>query len=243
MRSDWRETQRRFYDSTAERYGAHFEQANPYFRFVLDRFLQTIAPRNGERILELGCSGGRFTLPLLERGCRVTGVDISPKTIEYLARAVEAHPRRGNLTLVEDDVTSLARVRGDDFDAVVGAHILHHVPEFERALVAARQRLRPGGRAVFLEPNPWNPLWYAQVTFHPGKSWRIERGLLDVWPSRVRRAFEAAGFRPVGVTSFGCFPPFILNWIPGADHAERALEGLPGLRRLFTLNLFRGGLD
>ena len=173
----------------------------------------------------------------------MTGVDISPKTIEYLARAVETHPRRGDLTLVEDDATSLARVGATDFDAVVGAHILHHVPEFERALVAARGRLRPGGRAVFLEPNPWNPLWYEQVTFHPGKSWRIERGLLDVWPGRVRRAFESAGFRPVGVTTFGCFPPVVLNWIPGADHAERVLEHSSGLRRFFTLNLFRGDLD
>jgi len=76
MQSDWRETQRRFYDSTAGRYGAHFEQANPYFRFVLERFLETLAPRSGERILELGCSGGRFTLPLLERGFRIHAVEL-----------------------------------------------------------------------------------------------------------------------------------------------------------------------
>src|SRR5438093_726553 len=78
MPSDWQDVQRRFYDATADEYDENFQQANPYFAFVLDRFLAAVDPRPGERILELGASGGRFTLPLLDRGCRVTAVDISP---------------------------------------------------------------------------------------------------------------------------------------------------------------------
>src|SRR5438105_4136059 len=137
MPSDWQDVQRRFYDATADEYDENFQQANPYFAFVLDRFLAAVDPRPGERILELGASGGRFTLPLLDRGCRVTAVDISRRSIEYLERLTAGHPERGSLTLVEDDATTLSRVRGREFDAVVGGHILHHVPRHPRGLLPA----------------------------------------------------------------------------------------------------------
>jgi SAM-dependent methyltransferase len=238
MRPDWREVQRRFYDSTADQYRENFQQVNRYFDFVTARLLGAVDPRPGERVLELGASGGRFTVPLLERGCRVTAVDISPRSIEYLDRLLAGYPRRSDLTLVVDDASTMGLVAGRNFDAVVGAHILHHVQDLEGLLARSRERLRPGGRAVFLEPNPWNPQWYVQVTLHPRRRWRVERGLLRMWPSRVRRQILSAGFARVRVETFGCFPPFVINLLPGAAGLEAALERVAPLARLFTLNLF-----
>lgn len=239
MPTNWSDAQRKFYDDTAHAYAESFQRQNRYAAFVTGRFLGAIRPEPGERILELGSSGGRFTVPLLERGCRVTGVDISRRSIEYLAGQVAANPQRENLTLVEDDAGSLAHVSERDFDAVVGAHILHHVEDPDAVARRAFERLRPGGRAVFLEPNPWNPQWYVQITVNPRRRWRIERGFLRVWPWRVRQAFLRAGFRRCEVTTFGCFPPFVLNWLSGAMTLEAALERIRPLTRLFTLNLFR----
>ncbi len=238
MPSDSREIQRKFYDAMADEYRENFQQVNPYFTFVVGRFLAAVAPRSGESILELGSSGGRFTVPLLERGCRVTGVDISPRTIAYLERLVADHPLRRHLTLVDDDASRLDKVAARDFDAAVGAHILHHIDDVDGALRAALARLKPGGRAVFVEPNPWNPQWYVQVTIHPARSWRVERGLLRMWPQRVRRAFLRAGFASCRVSTFGCFPPFVLNAIPAARAWEAALERVGPLARTFTLNVF-----
>jgi len=238
MRADWRDVQRRFYDSTADQYRENFQQVNRYFDFVTARLLAAVDPRPGQRVLELGASGGRFTVPLLERGCRVTAVDISPRSIEYLDRLLAGHPKRGELTLVVDDASALGQVPRRDFDTVMGAHILHHVQDLDGLLARSRERLRPGGRVVFLEPNPWNPQWYVQVTLHPRRSWRVESGLLRVWPGRVRRQIADAGFAAVTVATFGCFPPFVLNLLPGATGLETALERVPPLARLFTLNLF-----
>lgn len=240
-RSSWQDVQRAFYDSTAGHHGQNFQQANPYFDFVLERFLEAVAPHPGDRILELGSSGGRFTLPLLERGCRVTGVDLSATTVDYLARLVASHPRRDALRLVQDDAELLAEVQDRDFDAVVGGHILHHVRDVAAVAQRARERLRPGGRAVFLEPNPWNPQWAVHLAIHPGKSWRVERGVYRVWPGRVQRVFADAGFT-CRVETFGCFPPFVHNVFASAGRVERALERMPGLPRSFTLNLFVGRL-
>jgi 2-polyprenyl-3-methyl-5-hydroxy-6-metoxy-1,4-benzoquinol methylase len=238
MPSDWQDVQRRFYDATADEYDENFQQANPYFAFVLDRFLEAVDPRPGERILELGASGGRFTVPLLDRGCRVTAVDISRRSIEYLERLTAGHPERGSLTLVEDDATTLSRVRGREFDAVVGGHILHHVPDVRAVATRALERLGAGGRAVFLEPNPWNPQWYVHLAMHPRRSWRVERGIVRVWPGRVCRGFEAAGFRACRVTTVGCFPPFVHNVFPATRKLEGWLAHWPPLARTFTLNVF-----
>jgi hypothetical protein len=54
----------------------------------------------------------------------------------------------------------------------------------------------------------------------------------------VRRQIADAGFAAASVGTFGCFPPFVLNLLPGAERLETALERVPPLARLFTLNLF-----
>lgn len=238
MPSDWQDVQRRFYDATADEYDENFQQANPYFTFVLDRFLEAVDPRPGEQILELGASGGRFTVPLLDRGCRVTAVDISPRSIEYLERLTAGHPARQGLLLVEDDATALTRVTGREFDAVVGGHILHHVPDVRAVADRVLERLRAGGRAVFLEPNPWNPQWYVHLAMHPRRSWRVERGIMRVWPRRVCREFESAGFRECRVSTVGCFPPFVHNVFPRTRRLDGWLGRWRPLARTFTLNVF-----
>lgn len=234
----WQDDQRRFYDATAARYAGQFQDANPYFRFVLEHFLAAVAPKPSERILEFGSSGGRFTVPLLERGCQVTGVDISPKTLAYLDQRVASHPRRADLTLVEDDISALRHLGAAEFDAVVGGHILHHVSDVVTVLRQARARVRRGGRAVFVEPNPWNPQWLVHLAIHPLRSWRIERGVYRMWPERVRVAFLDAGFATCAVVPFGCFPPFVLNLLPVATRVEWALERWRPVASFFTLNLF-----
>lgn len=238
MPSDWNESQQAYFDATADEYGDNFEQANPYFDFVSRRYLGAVAPRPGERLLELGTSGGRFTVPLLQAGCSVTGVDLSARSLAFLEKRLAGNPLLGKLRLLADDAAVLGKLDGGGFDAVAGAHILHHVSDVPAVLRQAFSRLRSGGRAVFLEPNPLNPLWYVHITVHPGKSWRVEKGLFGVWPWRIRKAFLDAGFKSCRVEPFGFFPPQVFERVAATERWEGSVERLPGLRPWLTLNLF-----
>lgn len=235
---DWNQAQREYYDATASEYGGSFEQSGAFFRLLLDHYLRALSLSPGERVLELGASGGRFTIPLAEQNCQVTGVDVSTKSLGYLRKILETHPQRNRVELIEDDATELSRLRGREFDVVTAAHFLHHVEDAHKVFAAVLRLLRPGGKVVFLEPNPANPLWYIQNTFCPNRQWRIEKGLLGAWRWRLLRKLRSANFVNCEASTFGFLPPQILNCEPRL----RILESLAEhsfLAPVLLINLFQ----
>lgn len=102
--------------------------------------IELLAPRPGERILDLGCGTGKLTQALARAGASVLGVDASP---DMLAEARAAYPE-----------LEFAFERGEalpyegEFDAIFSNAALHWMPragDVARGMFAA---LRPGGRLV-----------------------------------------------------------------------------------------------
>jgi|SRR5580692_9240594 SAM-dependent methyltransferase len=111
----------------------------------------------GEVVLDYGCGPGYLTRYLFERGAlRVTGIDVSEGEIEQArVRATEeGFDDRSDFLVADAHATGLPE---DSFDLIVGESILHHL-DLRVALEEIRRILRPGGRAVFLEPLWHNPL-------------------------------------------------------------------------------------
>ena len=50
---------------------------SPYLNRHLDEALRAAGVRPEERLLEIGCGMGRYTLLLAQRGCAVEGMDIA----------------------------------------------------------------------------------------------------------------------------------------------------------------------
>ncbi|MFO1419200.1 MAG: class I SAM-dependent methyltransferase [Methylotetracoccus sp.] len=110
-------------------------------RFVSDLGMPVVAllaPRPGERILDLGCGDGALTVNLVQAGCEVVGVDASPAMIDA-ARSL-------GLDACVADAEHLGYHEG--FDAVFSNAALHWMKDAPRVVAGVWRALRPGGRFV-----------------------------------------------------------------------------------------------
>ena len=123
--------------------------------------LATLQPVAGKRILDLGCGAGESAVYLALAGAKVTAVDISSEMLAVAERLADAHGV--SLTTVHSPAETLPF---DDasFDAVFGNGVLHHVA-LHPTLAEVHRVLASGGKGVFIEPLPYNPLiWvYRQI--------------------------------------------------------------------------------
>ena len=104
-----------------------------------------VRPRAGDRVLDVGCGPGSL-VPYLP-GVDYTGVDANPR---YVAEARDRFPQARFFT----DRIGEHVVRGEHFDLVIAAGVLHHLSDAEalELLHLAAARLRPGGRLITLDP-------------------------------------------------------------------------------------------
>ena len=100
--------------------------------------LRLLAPRAGERILDLGCGDGALTRHLIDAGCAVVGVDASAGMIAAArARGIDAHVMDGHALHFDAP-----------FDAVFSNAALHWMTEPDAVLAGVHRALVPGGRFV-----------------------------------------------------------------------------------------------
>ncbi len=115
------------------------DKHNFVFKFGED-VVQLLNPRQGERILDLGCGTGYLTHLIAQAGARVIGIDKSPAMIE---RAQAAYPD------LDFRVLSAGDFHFDTpFDAVFSNATLHWVLDKENAIDNIYHALRPGGRLI-----------------------------------------------------------------------------------------------
>jgi trans-aconitate methyltransferase len=102
--------------------------------------VELLAPRPGERVLDLGCGTGHLTAAIAETGAAVVGLDHST---EMLAQARAAYPQ---LTFTQADARTFSFA--ESFDAVFSNAALHWVRPPEAVVRCVRDALKPGGRFV-----------------------------------------------------------------------------------------------
>lgn len=110
----------------------------------------------GLDVLHLQCHIGTDTLSLARLGARsVTGVDLSPASLEHARKIATAcgHP---SITYVEADVYSAPEaLHGQQFDLLyTGIGALSWLPSISRWADVVARLLRPGGRLFLREGHP-----------------------------------------------------------------------------------------
>lgn len=141
--------------------------------------------------LEVGIGTGRIGLSLAEAGLALTGIDLSRPMLERLvANAGGASP----VPVAQADVTCLP-FPDDVFGASLATHVLHLVPDWERALAEMVRVVRPGGVVLVSRGNMSGELrdvidWVAQAA---GMTGRRTVGVDD--PAELDAAATTLGLR------------------------------------------------
>ncbi len=194
----------------------------PYIHRHFDEVMAAAALAPGAAVCEWGSGLGRFSRLLLTRQFALTTIELSPQLVEA-ARAGLAGC--GPVTTHCGDIADVLDAGVGDFDAMVGFFVLHHLPELPRYFAAAHRALRPGGRMVFVEPNPLHPLYPVQISLTPGMRWHAERGIYRLTSGALRRHAAEAGFSRVDIARYGALPRAAYNWL-ARWHREKSAEAL-----------------
>jgi len=108
---------------------------------------RAVAPRRGQRILDLAAGTGASSVALARSGARVVAADFSPGMI---AEGERRHGGIPNLTFVQADATALPFDEGE-FDTVTMSFGLRNVHDPKKALRELLRVTKPGGRLVVCE--------------------------------------------------------------------------------------------
>lgn len=134
-------------ESERRRLGLQAEIQNP----STDALLRRAGLGRGMRVLDLGCGIGDVSLlaaQLVGHEGLVTGIDLDERALD-LARERSRERGLRQVRFERRAVEDLAL--GEPFDAVIGRHILIHMPDPIGVLKRAAQLLRPWGVAAFHE--------------------------------------------------------------------------------------------
>jgi ubiquinone/menaquinone biosynthesis C-methylase UbiE len=147
-----------FYDARSTSYDV--------IRYVIGRavrgysrydFMASLYDPADKEVLDYGCGTGQLSASLLDRGARrVTGFDISQGEVDKARERFSGTDFEGRASFRVTDAHSTG-FDDAEFDLIIGTSILHHL-DLDRALPEIHRILRPGGRAIFVEPLEANPL-------------------------------------------------------------------------------------
>ncbi|WP_431879257.1 class I SAM-dependent methyltransferase [Amycolatopsis sacchari] len=143
------------YDELGHLYDEHSatNATNAYY----DRpaILELAGEVGGKRVLDVGCVGGHLARQLVERGAKVTGIDLSATMIDFARkRCPEAEFHQADLARPLDFLPS------DAFDLVTASLVLHYLEDWGPPLAELRRVLEPGGVLVLSVHHPEDWHWF-----------------------------------------------------------------------------------
>jgi SAM-dependent methyltransferase len=155
----------------------------------------------GERVLDMGCGAGRHAFEMYQRGADVIALDQDADELAVVSEWFAAMRDEGTVPLgaeadvKQGDALDLPFPDGE-FDRIVAAEVLEHIPDDERAISELVRVLRPGGTIAVTVPR-WLPekvCWALSDAYHEveGGHVRIYRG------DGLVAKLEAAGLRYAG---------------------------------------------
>lgn len=175
-----------------------FTQVNHQInRVLVKRAVDLLAPRPGERVADLFCGLGNFSLPIASRGATVVGIEGSAALV---ARARENAVANGLADRSQFQARNLFTLQASDwqalgrFDRVLIDPPREGAVEVVRAIVAAPADLK---RIVYVSCNPATLARDAAILCHQGRYRLQAAGAINMFP-QTSHVESMAVFEPQG---------------------------------------------
>src|SRR5256714_5363606 len=150
----------------------------------------------GQRLLEVGCGMGTDLLQFARGGAKVTGVDLTPRSIEISRHHLSLYGQSGEFAIADCERLPFP---DESFDVAYSNGVLHHTPDTAGAVREIHRVLRPGGQARVMLYHRGSLAYWGQVIIRYG----ILRGeflrgksAADIISRYVE--FNEGGRRPLG---------------------------------------------
>jgi SAM-dependent methyltransferase len=157
--------------------------------------------RPGDRILDLGCGGGRHAFEAARRGAHVVAADLDLAELKEVRQLFEAMDDQGELegggTGAPVGADALRLPFPDaSFDRIIASEVFEHIPDDTAAAVELARVLRPGGTMAVTVPS-WLPeqiCWALSEEYHAPF---VEGGHVRIYSEpQLRARLREGGLRP-----------------------------------------------
>lgn len=119
--------------------------------------LQLLGDMRNKALLDVGCGTGKNSLIFAKLGARVTGIDVSEKSVQTAREWAKRQGLRADFCVCAAE--ELNKVcRPCSVDIVIFHAVMHHVSDPNSAIRSALSVLKPGGILIALEPKAENPI-------------------------------------------------------------------------------------
>ncbi len=163
-----------------------FRRLVSQLRSVMARYEKT---SNFPHLLDVGAGDGAFVEPVLAGGWAVTALEMSRPAIDTLNTRYGSNP---HFEALFDETEDLSPLGDRQFQVVLYASVVHHIPDYQQAIdQAISKHLVLGGSLITFQ----DPLWYpglSRTIYYFSKLsyyvWRIFQGnLLQGLKTTLRR--------------------------------------------------------
>lgn len=128
---------------------AFFDEVE-HTRYTLQPFMNSVMGFNafhGKKLLEIGCGLGTDLLQFARGGAFVTGIDLTPRSIDLVKHRFELYGLPVDALVADAEHLPFP---SDSFDVVYSFGVLHHTPNTQQAINEVNRVLKPGGAMIIM---------------------------------------------------------------------------------------------
>lgn len=161
--------------------------------FPLEYAFWLLGDVRGKTVLDFGCGSGENIVPLVERGARVIGIDISPELVELARKRLALAGAEATVRVGSAYETGLPNA---SVDVIFCVALVHHL-DIERVRREMQRVLAKDGEIILKEPIRFSPSYARLRNLLPAQEnvSEYEHPLTRAEFSAINEGFKADGIR------------------------------------------------